>query len=110
MLAHTWPGNIRELQNAIERALIAADGRVISPVHLGITDHGHFATGVSSGAPIAAGSAPPAQRLVEVEKQAVADAVRRAKGNKTQAAAALGLSRGAFYRRLDRFGFGSPHD
>src|SRR5207247_2694222 len=39
LLAHTWPGNIRELQNAIERALIAADGHVISPAHLGIGGH-----------------------------------------------------------------------
>ena len=50
------------------------------------------------------GSFPTAQPLLEVEKQAVADALRRAKGNKTHAAAALGLSRGAFYRRLERFG------
>ena len=105
LLAHTWPGNIRELQNAIERALIAADGRVISPAHLGIAEHVPLATGLSSGAPIAAGSVLTSQPLALVEKQAVADALRRAKGNKTQAAAALGLSRGAFYRRLERFGF-----
>jgi len=105
LLAHTWPGNIRELQNAIERALIAADGRVISPAHLGIAEHVPLATGLSSGAPIAAGSVLTSQPLAVVEKQAVADALRRAKGNKTQAAAALGLSRGAFYRRLERFGF-----
>src|SRR3989475_3988712 len=105
LLAHTWPGNIRELQNAIERALIAADGRVISPAHLGIAEHVPLATGLSSGAPIAAGSVLTSQPLAVVEKQAIADALRRAKGNKTQAAAALGLSRGAFYRRLERFGF-----
>ena len=104
LLAHAWPGNIRELQNAIERALIAADGRTISPTHLGIGERGPLATGLPPGAPIAAGSVPTAQPLLEVEKQAVADALRRAKGNKTQAAAALGLSRGAFYRRLERFG------
>jgi DNA-binding NtrC family response regulator len=105
LLAHTWPGNIRELQNAIERALIAADGRVISPVHLGIAEYGPLATGLSASTPIAAGSVPTDQPLVEVEKQAVADALRHAKGNKTRAAAALGLSRGSFYRRLERFGF-----
>jgi len=105
LLAHTWPGNIRELQNAIERALIAADGRVISPVHLGIAEHGPLATGLSARAPIVAGSVPTDQPLVEVEKQAVAEALRHAKGNKTRAAAALGLSRGSFYRRLERFGF-----
>jgi len=104
LLAHTWPGNIRELQNAIERALIVADGRVISPAHLGIGGHGSLAAGPSSGPPLAAGSVPTTQPLVEVEKQAVVDALRRAKGNKAQAAAALGLSRGAFYRRLERFG------
>src|SRR5437870_91791 len=105
LLAQTWPGTIRELQNAIERALIADDGRVISPVHLGIAEHGPLATGLSARAPIVAGSVPTDQPLVEVEKQAVAEALRHAKGNKTRAAAALGLSRGAFYRRLERFGF-----
>ncbi len=104
LLAHTWPGNIRELQNAIERALIAADGRIISPAHLGIAEHGVPAAGLPSGPPIVAGSVPTSQPLAEVEKQAVVDALRRAKGNKARAAAALGLSRGAFYRRLERFG------
>ena len=104
LLAHTWPGNIRELQNAIERALIAADGHVISAAHLGIGGHRSLVAGRRSEALIAAGSFPTAQPLLEVEKQAVVDALRRAKGNKTQAAAALGLSRGAFYRRLERFG------
>jgi transcriptional regulator with GAF, ATPase, and Fis domain len=104
LLAHTWPGNIRELQNAIERALIAADGHVISAAHLGIGGHRSLVAGCRSEAPIAAGSFPTAQPLLEVEKQAVVGALRRAKGNKTQAAAALGLSRGAFYRRLERFG------
>jgi DNA-binding NtrC family response regulator len=104
LLAHTWPGNIRELQNAIERALIAAEGRVISAGHLGIGGHASLATGLPSGPPIAAGSVPTPQPLAEVEKQAVVDALRRAKGNKARAAAALGLSRGAFYRRLERFG------
>ena len=104
LLAHAWPGNIRELQNAIERALIAADGRTISPTHLGIGGHGSVAAGVPSSPPIAAGSVSTTQPLVEVEKQAVVDALRRAKGNKARAAAALGLSRGAFYRRLQRFG------
>jgi transcriptional regulator of acetoin/glycerol metabolism len=42
--------------------------------------------------------------LAEVEKQSVLEALRRAKGNKSHAAAALGLSRGALYTRLRRFG------
>ena len=100
LLAHTWPGNLRELQNAIERALIAADGHVISAAHLGIGDHAPR----PAGPPIAPSPVPLLQPLAEVEKQTVLDAVRRARGNKTQAAVALGLSRGALYRRLHRFG------
>jgi DNA-binding NtrC family response regulator len=102
LLAHGWPGNIRELQNAIERALIVAEGHVISSTHLGIG--GSLAPGLPSEAPTAARSVPMPQPLAEVEKQVVVDALRSAKGNKTEAAAALGLSRGALYRRLERFG------
>jgi transcriptional regulator with GAF, ATPase, and Fis domain len=104
LLAHAWPGNIRELQNAIERALIVAEGHVISPAHLGIGGHASLAPGLPSEPPTAARSVPTPQPLAEVEKQAVVDALRSAKGNKTEAAAALGLSRGALYRRLERFG------
>ena len=103
LLAHTWPGNIRELQNAIERALIASDGHVISPDHLGIGGHGVPTAGLPSVPQIVGDSAPTIRSLAEVEKEAVVDALRRAKGNKAQAAASLGLSRGAFYRRLERF-------
>jgi len=103
LLAHTWPGNIRELQNAIERALIAADGHVISPDHLGIGGHGVPTAGLPSVPQIVGDSAPTIRSLAEVEKEAVVDALRRAKGNKAQAATSLGLSRGAFYRRLERF-------
>jgi len=49
------------------------------------------------------GSEPVTQPLAEVEKQSVLEALRRAKGNKSRAAAALGLSRGALYTRLRRF-------
>ncbi len=104
LLAHTWPGNIRELQNAIERALIAADGHVISPAHLGIGGHPTPASGLPLGTPSVAGAATTTQPLAEVEKQTVLDALRRGRGNKTEAALALGLSRGALYRRLQRFG------
>ena len=103
LLAHTWPGNIRELQNAIERALIAADGHVISAAHLGIGDAA-LTAGPPPRSSIAASPAPLTQPLAEVEKQTVVAALTRAKGNKSDAAAALGLSRPAFYRRLRRFG------
>src|SRR5258705_8228662 len=76
LVAHTPPRNIRELQKAIEPALIAADGRVISPAHLGIGEHGPLAPGLPPGAATAAGSVPTALPLVAVEKQTVAEALR----------------------------------
>ena len=103
LLVHHWPGNIRELQNAIERALILADGELISGAHLGIAGHSPAAAGMLFRPAAVESFAPVMQPLAEVEKQSVIEALRRAKGNKSHAAAALGLSRGALYTRLRRF-------
>jgi len=104
LMAHSWPGNIRELQNAIERALILAEGELISAGQLGIVPR-----------PSRDGASPPTTTpdigrrtevpaLAEVEKQMIVEALRRANGNKTRAAAALGLSRTQLLRRVRRFG------
>ena len=108
LVTHTWPGNIRELQNAIERALIVSDGRLISAEQLGILPRREGATAapppVAADAGAAAAPSAAGAPLAELERRAIADALSGAKGNKTRAAALLGLTRTQLYTRLKRFG------
>ena len=103
LLAHAWPGNIRELQNAIERALILSEGGLISAGQLGIIPRpsGGVATDAASASDVPRGEV---RVLAELEKQTIVEALRRANGNKSRAAAALGLSRTQLLRRVRRFG------
>jgi transcriptional regulator with GAF, ATPase, and Fis domain len=104
LVTHSWPGNIRELQNAIERALILAQGELISAGQLGIAPR------LSRGAAPPTTTSPEGERrtaapaLADMEKQMIVEALRRANGNKSRAAAALGLSRTQLLRRVRRFG------
>jgi two-component system response regulator HydG len=116
LLSHTWPGNIRELQNAIERALIVSDGGLVSAGQLGIAARTAAAPGPTPGDARAAetsvapsSAAPPIHSpairpLADLERQSIVEALRHARGNKSRAAASLGLSRTQLYTRLRRLG------
>ena len=103
LLAHAWPGNIRELQNAIERALIRAAGELISVEHLGIVPRPR-AVSIPAVSSSPTDAATTILTIAEQEKRLIGDALRRANGNKTRAAAALGLSPTQLFRRLRRLG------
>jgi DNA-binding NtrC family response regulator len=96
---HDWPGNVRELENRIQRALLVCLDGVISPKDLGLEPNAH---------PPRARSAPPVARPGaapgDAERQTVEAALLRARGVVSQAAAELGLSRQALYRRMERLG------
>jgi transcriptional regulator with GAF, ATPase, and Fis domain len=101
LLAQRWPGNIRELANAVERALIVAEGGLLTAAHFGIA--------APASAPVdGAADRPPDQAasgsLAEVETHAILAALERAKGNKARAAAALGITRTKLYTRLRQLG------
>jgi DNA-binding NtrC family response regulator len=92
LLAHDWPGNVRELDHAIERAVLMATAATIRASDLGLA------------AP--AGRAPRIEdmSLEEVETLLIRKALARCGGNVSRAAEALGLSRSALYRRIQRYG------
>lgn len=106
LLGHRWPGNVRELEHAIERAVLLAHGDVLDADDLGL----HPARLTSSSAPAAPALIDPsgldAMTLEEAERFLIERALARTSGNVSEAAAQLGLSRSALYRRLARFGLG----
>ncbi len=92
MAQYAWPGNVRELEHTLERAVLMCRGREIQPADLGLNLQ-----------------RPQAQNLEELSLEAVEailikKALQRFQGNISQAAEALGLSRGALYRRMEKYG------
>src|SRR5467141_4184176 len=98
LVNYHWPGNVRELQNIIERACALAKGDVIEPAAI------HLDT-----RPVRAGTSenqflPEGMTLEHWEDEMIQEALRRASGNKSQAARLLGLSRNALRYRLSKIG------
>jgi DNA-binding NtrC family response regulator len=91
MLEHDWPGNVREMQHAIERAVLLAQSDKIQASDFGLR-----------------GARTPQRledlSLEQVESLLIRKAMARYEGNVSKTANALGLSRSALYRRLDRYG------
>jgi DNA-binding NtrC family response regulator len=100
--AYDWPGNVRALRHAAERAVILADGDAFSEAD--------FSLSRGSSAPRAAAPAPAAAvprgdlNLERVEKQLVEEALKKHSYNISLAAAELGLTRASLYRRMEKHG------
>jgi DNA-binding NtrC family response regulator len=92
MMQYAWPGNVRELEHAVERAVLLCRGEEIEPANLAVTS--------------ARPSAPSFDNMSidEVESLLIRKVLRRCDGNISQASEALGLSRAALYRRIEKYG------
>ncbi|MBA3976168.1 MAG: Fis family transcriptional regulator, partial [Candidatus Solibacter sp.] len=95
LLDYDWPGNIRELENAVERAIVTTRNRSLSAEDFGFLESAMRAR---------ANWAVPAIPLQDIEKMAVESALGRSRGNIKEAAAALGIDRSTLYEKIKKFG------
>ena len=94
---YAWPGNVRELDHTIQRAVIMCREEHIQTSHLGLQSSSR-----SKSADLGDMSLEQAEALL------ISKALARYSGNVSQAAEVLGLSRGTFYRRMEKYGFYAP--
>jgi two-component system response regulator PilR (NtrC family) len=112
LLAHDYSGNVRELKNAVERAVILCPGGKLAPEHLPeriVRQARTSAAGAGSDAP-RVDFVPGVDTLDSLERRMIQEALQRANGVKTEAARLLGISRFQLLRRLDKFGMKSDDD
>ncbi|HET7893787.1 MAG TPA: sigma-54 dependent transcriptional regulator [Candidatus Sulfotelmatobacter sp.] len=92
LMHYAWPGNVRELEHTIERAVLMCRTNEIQPADLALSSQRPSSQGLED------------LSLEAVEAMLVRKALQRYQGNVSQAAEALGLSRGALYRRMEKYG------
>ena len=92
MMQYPWPGNVRELEHTVERAVLLSRGDEIEPSNLAITSSRSSMQSFEN------------MSIDEVEALLIRKVLRRCDGNISQAAEALGLSRAALYRRIEKYG------
>jgi DNA-binding NtrC family response regulator len=105
MHRHPWPGNVRQLRNAAERAVVMADGEILLPQHLPADI---LNPPESAGGPGGANESaePPMVTLEEMEKRMIRRALRENANNVTVAAERLGIHRNTLRRKIQDYGLG----
>ena len=98
----SWPGNVRQLINVLERGKILADDRTIRVSDL----PAELVAGPAGHSPCAGQNGVPPDNLAMVERAHVVEVLRRERGNKARAARALGVNRRSLYRLVEKFAIG----
>ncbi len=102
LMNHTWPGNVRELRNVLERAVIVADGELVTASHLlPLAGDGRAAAPAPAGDGV---TIPLGTTLDETERQLILRTLEAQGHNKTQTARVLGISLKTLHNKLRRYG------
>ncbi|MEO0965074.1 MAG: sigma-54 dependent transcriptional regulator [Planctomycetota bacterium] len=99
LMQQPWPGNIRQLRNAVQNLVVMADGDTIELRHLPPNLRED-----AGGAPAGGGEVSGAMSLDQLEKQAIRHALQATAGNREQAAKILGIGERTLYRKLKEYG------
>jgi DNA-binding NtrC family response regulator len=99
LTGHGWPGNVRALRHAVERAVILSEGTILEPGDFSLSAPGHAATGV-----VTASLPAETSKLDAMEKEAILRALEAHGRNISRSAEALGLTRPSLYRRMQKYG------
>jgi two-component system response regulator AtoC len=102
---HDWPGNVRELENTIARAVVLAQGGVITPAHLLVAPLTERRL-VDLEAKVRQ-HVPLKEVVASVEKGLILEALRQAEGNRSKAARTLGIYRRLLYAKMKEHGIPS---
>jgi len=95
LTAHPWPGNVRALSHAVERAVILASGPMLEAADFSLA---------TPSSRVMLSLTPEASRLDAVERETIVRALEAHSRNVSRAAQALGLTRASLYRRMEKYG------
>lgn len=110
LMAYHWPGNVRELENVIERSLVLAAGSTLEAADIRLDLAPKSRSAATAGASADGLFLPEGMTLDQYEETIIKEAMRRAQGNKSQAARLLGLTRNALRYRLGQMGMETGPD
>ena len=101
---HLWPGNIRELKNVIESASVIAENGFIEPAQLPAKITGVFNNSDNNRVSLPAANLPLDERLKEIEKSMIIEALRKTGGVQVRATELLGINQRSLWHRIKKYG------